>query len=138
MNNIASLTIKKRVAHILLIEDNPGDVLLTQLAFKKAKISNNMTIARSAEEGLAMLEKKNPYSHMELPDLIFLDLNLPGMSGYDLLSIIKNNDKLKHLPVIILTSANVDDDKLRTNAVMANGYLTKPLKIDNLCAILNE
>lgn len=138
MNNKPSSTLKRRAAHILLIDDNPGDVLLTKLAFKKAKISNHMTIAHSAEEGLAMLDKKSPYSHMKAPDLIFMDLNLPGISGYDLLSIIKNNSKLRNIPVIILSSANIEHEKLKTNEVQANGYLTKPLKAENLCAIFKR
>lgn len=138
MNSIVTPSINTRTANILLVEDNPDDVILTRHAFKKAKITNALSVAMSGEEGLAMLRQEGKYSGLVLPDLILLDLNLPGISGHDLLRAIKGNDKLQHIPIIILSSSSAENDIRQSTEAHANGYLTKPLKVDHFDKIIRE
>lgn len=128
---------QERVARILLVEDNPGDILLTRHALKQAKIVNSLTIAMTGEQGLLMLNKEGPYSVMELPDIILLDLNLPGISGHEVLKTVKNDKKLSHIPVIILSSSYAESDIKKTNKARVDGYLTKPLNVDHFSKMLH-
>ncbi len=129
---------QERVARILLVEDNPGDILLTRHALKQAKVTNSLTIAMTGEQGLAMLHQEGQYSVMELPDIILLDLNLPGISGHEVLKAVKNDSKLQHIPVIILSSSCAESDIKKSNKAKVNGYLTKPLDIESFSKVLNK
>lgn len=137
MNNLTDSNVQ-RAANILLIEDNPGDVILTRHALKKAKITNNLIVAKSGEEALTMLNQEDSYAGLDLPDLILLDLNLPGISGFDLLKSVKNSDKFKNIPIIILSSSHSEQDKTKGEKGSAQGYLTKPLNVDQLSQILQQ
>jgi two-component system response regulator len=118
---------KQRPAEVLLVEDNPGDAILTKKAFAAAKISNNITVASDGERALAMLHHEAPYQNTPMPDLILLDLNLPKISGKEVLAEIKADDKLKHIPVIILTSSRAEVDVMKSYDLHANSYIVKPV-----------
>lgn len=137
MNN-EQLPLHERVARILLVEDNPGDILLTRHALKQAKINNSLTIAMTGEQGLDMLQQKGQYNAMELPDIILLDLNLPGISGHEVLKTVKNDEKLQNIPVIILSSSTAESDINKSKKARVNGYLRKPLDVTSFSKILND
>jgi len=117
---------KGRPAEILLIEDNRGDILLMQKAFKQIAMPNNVNVARSGEEALQILRREGTHTGASQPDLIMLDLNLPKKSGKDVLQEIKSDDTLRHIPVIVLTSSRADLDVLRIYNLHANSYIVKP------------
>lgn len=121
---------RNRPAEILLIEDNKGDAILTQRAFAKAKVENNLTTVASGEEAVSYLQKEAPFEDIQLPDIILLDLNLPKMNGKDVLKFIKNNGSLRHIPVIMLSSSKADKDVAQSYDLHANGYIAKPLKLE--------
>lgn len=112
---------------ILLIEDNEGDIILTRKAFKKGKISNHLSVCRNGREGLDFLFKREGYEDAPTPDLILLDLNMPEISGQEVLEKIKQDDKLRVIPVVILTTSNSDEDILKSYQLQASGYIRKPV-----------
>ena len=120
---------------ILLVEDNPGDVLLITEAFSEILI-NDIEVAIDGQDALDLLLKKGKYEDHETPDIILLDLNLPKRSGPEVLEVIKNNDKLKHIPVIILTSSQAEIDIVKTYDLHANSYVIKPLDFDDLLTVV--
>jgi CheY-like chemotaxis protein len=120
----------EKLAQILLVEDNLLDVVLTLDAFKEAKLKNTVHVANSGEEALEFLFGKGKYADKELfplPNLILLDLKMPGISGFEVLRQIKNTEKLKRIPVIILTSSKEDGDRALSYDIGANSYLLKPV-----------
>ena len=125
-----------RPAELLLVEDNFGDVLLAREAFRSAKIRNNLTVANDGEEALNMLWRRGEHIKQPAPDLILLDLNLPGMDGREVLQTIKNDPRLKRIPVIVLTSSKAEIDILKTYDLRANGYIVKPVTFDRLQEIV--
>ena len=122
---------------VLLVEDNPGDVRLIQEVFKEAKIRNVLHVASDGEEAMRMLhlEGENP---TRLPDLILLDLNLPKKDGRDVLKEIKKDDKLKCIPVVVLTSSIRDEDLIETYKNNANCYIAKPVDLDQLIKVVEN
>ena len=127
-----------RPVEILLVEDNPGDVLLTQEAFKRAKIRNNLTIAEDGEMALAVLNKEGAYANAPRPDLILLDLNLPKVDGQEVLAKVKGDDALKRIPVVILSSSKAEQDINQSYDLHANSYVTKPINIQKLTTIVQS
>ena len=125
--NIAN---RKLPAEILLVEDNRGDAVLAARAFSKAHIPINLQTAESAEDALMILHRKEDYATSPRPDLILLDLNLPKMHGHEFLDIVKTDDRLRHIPVIILSSSRVKHDIVRSYIHYASGYVIKPLGTD--------
>lgn len=111
---------------ILLIEDNPGDVRLTQEGLAQAKVHNRLWIAYDGETALSMLRNEPPHEHVPRPDMILLDLNLPGRSGFEVLEAIKSDTELLTVPVIVLSSSAADRDVLTSYDLHANVYITKP------------
>lgn len=122
---------------VLLVEDNPGDVRLIQEVFKEAKIKNVLHVARDGEEAMKMLrlEGENP---TRIPDLILLDLNLPKKDGRSVLKEIKKDDKLKCIPVVVLTSSIRDEDLIETYKNNANCYIAKPVDLDQLIKVVQN
>ena len=118
-----------RPAEIMLIEDNRGDALLTARAFRDARIDNRLSVADTGEKALAMLRRQGPHAHLRLPDIILLDLNLPGMSGQDVLRAIKADAALKTIPVVVLSSSEAQGDIARAYDQHANAYIVKPVSI---------
>ncbi|WKK83004.2 response regulator [Marivirga arenosa] len=116
--------------HILLVEDNEGDIILTQEALEDSKFINTVDVARNGKEAIDYLKRSEGYSKALEPDLILLDINLPIMSGHEVLLEIKNDEKLKHIPVIMLTTSSSDTDINKAYDNHANCYISKPVDID--------
>jgi len=125
-----------RPIEILLVEDNPGDILITQEAFREAKLKNTLHIAQDGEEALAFLEKRDGHEDVVRPDLIFLDLNLPKIDGQEVLNYIKTHDDLKRIPVVVLTSSEAEQDVLKSYDLHANSYVVKPLNLDQFIEVI--
>lgn len=112
---------------ILLVEDNPGDVRLTQEALKDAKVSNTLHVVEDGVAAMDFLHRRSPYENKPRPALILLDLNLPKKNGREVLSEIKQDPQLKDIPVVILTTSQSEEDVLRAYTLHANCYITKPV-----------
>lgn len=121
---------------ILLVEDNEGDIVLTMEALKEARIRNTIDVVRDGEEALRYLRKEGTYQNVDTPDLIFLDINLPKVDGTEILSIIKNDDSLKVIPVIMLTTSNAERDIMESYYNHANCYITKPVDIEKFIEVI--
>ena len=121
---------------ILLIEDNPGDIRLTQEAFKLNEIPSRLHVTRDGIEALDFLYRRNGFTESSLPDLILLDLNLPRKSGRDVLAEIKKDETLRRIPVIVLTTSQADEDILNAYEHHANCYITKPVDLDEFMRII--
>ena len=129
---------KTRPVNILLIEDNPGDVRLTQEAFKEGRIEINMEVAMDGVEAIKFLKKESPYSEKFTPDLILLDLNLPKKDGREVLREIKSDDFLKRIPVVILTTSNAEVDIVKSYNLHVNCYINKPVDFDKFFDIIQK
>jgi two-component system, chemotaxis family, response regulator Rcp1 len=123
---------------ILLVEDNPGDVRLTQEAFKEGKVVNNLHVVQDGEQALDFLRRKGKFAETPRPDLILLDLNLPKIDGRAVLAEIKTDPELRRIPVVILTTSKAEEDILRTYDLHANCYITKPVELDEFIAIAHS
>jgi CheY-like chemotaxis protein len=127
-----------RPIDVLLVEDDPGDELITREAFEHNKISNNLHVAHDGEEGLDFLYQRGPYKDAPRPDLILLDLNLPKYDGRQLLEKIKNDDSLCHIPVVVLTTSAAEEDILKSYKLHANAYVTKPVDLDQFMSAVRQ
>jgi CheY-like chemotaxis protein len=119
----------KRLAHILFVEDNEGDILLTQEAFEACKLKTEISIVRNGQEALDFLFKRGDYVNSKKPDLILLDINIPMFNGHEVLSQIKVDKTLKKIPVIILTTSSNQKDIDEAYKNHCNSYVKKPLDI---------
>jgi len=119
-----------RPIEVLLVEDNPGDVRLTEEALKEGKLAVHLTVARDGLEATEILYQRNCHANAKRPDLILLDLNLPKIDGRQVLQEIKNDPKLMRIPVVVLTTSEADSDILTTYGSHANCYITKPVDMD--------
>ena len=128
--------INGRPIEILLVEDNPGDVRLTQEALKEGKVRNNLYIAQDGVEALAYLQRDGEFSEAVRPDLILLDLNLPRMDGRELLAKIKADDILKRIPIVILTTSKDEADIIKTYELHANCFISKPVDLDQFMVVV--
>ena len=128
-------TPKERPVEILLVEDNPGDVRLTVEAFKEVKVRNTLHIVDDGEKAMSFLRQEGNYASARRPDLILLDLNLPRKDGRDVLAEIKQDAGLKHIPVVVLTSSEADEDVLKAYDSHANCYITKPVDLDQFLGV---
>lgn len=115
---------------ILLVEDNDGDILLIKEAFEEARIINTIVAVKDGEKAIDYLEQKNEYADISLPDLILLDVNLPRKNGHEVLAHIKNSEKLKQIPVVMLTTSSSEQDIIESYKNHANCYITKPVEVD--------
>jgi two-component system, chemotaxis family, response regulator Rcp1 len=123
---------------VLLVEDSPGDVRLTQEAFKDAKVHINMHIAVDGTEAMAFLKREGIHASAPRPDLILLDLNLPKKDGREVLEEIKQSPTLKIIPVVILTTSGSDADILRSYLLHANCYITKPVDLQGFLNVVKS
>jgi two-component system, chemotaxis family, response regulator Rcp1 len=128
----------ERPMQILLIEDNPADVELTELAIHENKILAKLNVASNGEEALSYLMRMGPYGAALRPDLIMLDLNLPGLDGREVLRTVKSDPELKQIPIIILTSSESDVDVLKAYSLGANCYISKPVQYDAFSLVLRK
>ncbi len=127
-----------RPIEILLVEDNPGDVRLTQEALGEAKVRNNLAVARDRVEALGYLRREPPFQDATRPDLVLLDLNLPRKDGREVLAEIKADPELRRLPVVVLTTSNAEKDILESYNLYANCYITKPVDLDQFVGIVTS
>jgi len=121
---------------ILMVEDNPGDVRLTQEALRDAKVNNIMHVAQDGVEAMAMLRQEPPFESVPRPDIILLDLNLPRKDGREVLAEIKNDPELKRIPVVVLTTSEAEEDILRSYNLHANCFITKPVDLERFLVIV--
>ena len=121
---------------ILLIEDNAGDARLAREALREAKVRNHLSWVTDGVEALAFLRRQGQYAHEPRPDLILLDLNLPRKDGREVLAEIKTDEKLKCIPVVILTTSQAEEDILRSYRLNANCYIAKPVDLDQFMKIV--
>ncbi len=112
---------------ILLVEDNPGDVMLTQEAFQEGKLVHHLSVAADGEEAMDFVLQRGTHASAPRPDLILLDLNLPKKDGREVLAELKNDPALRHIPVIVLTTSEAELDVWNAYKLHANCYLTKPI-----------
>ena len=117
--------------NILLVEDNPGDVLLTQEAFSEGRYLPRLSVVEDGVEAMTFLRRQDGYADAPRPDLILLDLNLPRKDGRELLAEVKEDPDLRYIPIIVLTTSNAEQDVRRAYKLHANCYLTKPLDMDD-------
>jgi two-component system, chemotaxis family, response regulator Rcp1 len=115
---------------VLLVEDSPGDVRLTQEAFRDANPSIHLHVVSDGVEAMAFLRREETYVHKPRPDIILLDLNLPRMDGREVLAHIKEHDSLKTIPIVILTTSDSEADIVKCYQLQANCYLSKPVQLD--------
>lgn len=120
----------ERPIEILLVEDNPGDVRLTQEAFKDGKVRNHLSVVTDGEEVLPFLMRQGKYADAPRPDMILLDLNLPKKNGREVLAEIKRDPDLRLIPVVVLTTSKAEEDVLRAYELYANCYITKPVDLE--------
>jgi len=124
--------------HILLVEDNEGDVTLTSEAFENARLQSVLSVVRDGESAMDFLLKRHRYLDVKIPDLILLDLNLPRKNGYEVLQFLKADTNLKHIPVIVLSTSSSMNDVNKCYENYANCYITKPMDIENFFNVVSK
>jgi chemotaxis family two-component system response regulator Rcp1 len=127
-----------RPIEILLVEDNPGDARLTREALAMSKIHNNLHHARDGEEALRFLKREGGFAEAPRPDLILLDLNLPKRDGREVLDDIKRDPDLMHVPVVILTTSQAEEDILRAYRLHANCFISKPVDLEQFINVVRS
>ena len=123
---------------ILLVEDSLGDARLTMEALKENKVLNEIHHAIDGVEAIAFLYKQGQYSEAPRPDLILLDLNMPKMDGREVLQKIKQDDKLKNIPVVVLTTSQAEEDIIKSYDLNANCYISKPVDLDQFMEVIKS
>ncbi len=122
---------------ILMVEDNPGDARLTREALKESKVCNNLHHVRDGVEAMEFLRKEGEFGHAPMPDIILLDLNLPRKDGRQVLAELKAIPHLKHIPVVVLTTSEAEQDIVKSYELHANCYITKPVDLDKFVEIIH-
>src|SRR6056297_3687466 len=123
---------------ILLAEDNPGDVMLTKKALEEGKLANNLHVATDGVDALQFLRQEGEYDDTPRPDLILLDLNMPRKDGEEVLEELKDDEDLRRIPVVVLTSSAAEEDIVRSYDLHANAYLTKPVDFDGFLDVVGR
>jgi CheY-like chemotaxis protein len=126
------------VVDVLLVEDDPGDALMTQEAFEHHKIRNQLHVVRDGVEALEFLRREGRYADAPRPGLILLDLNLPKMDGREVLAQVKADESLRTIPVVVLTTSEAEEDILRSYNLHANAYVTKPVDFDRFIEVVRQ
>lgn len=127
-----------RSIEVLLVEDDPGDVLMTREAFEEHKVNNRLSVVSDGVDALAYLRQEGPYTDAVRPDLILLDLNLPRRDGREVLAEIKNDPDLCQIPVVVLTTSQAEEDILRSYRLHANAYVTKPVDFERFIGVVRQ
>ena len=136
--NYKSPYIPSQPIEILLVEDNPGDVRLTQEALRDAKVQNRVNVVQDGVEALEFLHQQGAYADAPRPDVILLDLNLPRKDGREVLAEVKADPDLRRIPVVVLTTSEADEDILRAYNLNANFYITKPVDFDQFFKVIHS
>ena len=124
--------------HVLLVEDDPGDVLMTQEAFEHHKLRNQLHVVSDGVEALAFLRGEGEYAGSPRPGLILLDLNLPRKDGREVLEEVKNDASLRSIPVVVLTTSQAEEDILRSYNLHANAYVAKPVDFERFIEVIRQ
>ena len=124
--------------HVLLVEDDPGDVLMTQEAFEHHKLRNQLHVVADGVEALAFLRGEGEYADAPRPGLILLDLNLPRKDGRQVLEEVKNDESLRSIPVVVLTTSQAEEDILRSYNLHANAYVAKPVDFERFIEVIRQ
>jgi two-component system, chemotaxis family, response regulator Rcp1 len=130
--------ILSRPVDILLVEDNPGDVRLTQEAFRDSRLTIKLNVVMDGEDALNYLFRRPPYENATRPDMILLDLNIPKKDGREVLEEIKQDDSLRFVPVVVLTTSNAEQDIVKTYNLKVNAYINKPVDFDRFFDIVQK
>jgi CheY-like chemotaxis protein len=123
---------------VLLAEDNPGDVRLTEKAFEQGSVLNDLHVVEDGVEAMKFLRNEGEYADSPRPDLILLDLNMPRKDGKEVLADVKSDPELRRIPVVILTSSEAEEDIVRSYDLHANAYLTKPVDFDGFLDVVER
>jgi CheY-like chemotaxis protein len=123
---------------VLLVEDDPGDVLMTKEAFEEHKLRNRLSVVSDGAAALSYLRHEGEYADVATPDLILLDLNLPRIDGREVLEEIKKDEEFRRIPVVVLTTSQTDEDILRSYQLHANAYVTKPVDFDRFISVVRQ
>ena len=129
---------ESRVVDVLLVEDDEGDVLMTREAFEYYKIQNRLHVVSDGEQAMQFLRREGQYANAPRPHLILLDLNLPKKDGREVLAEIKDDEKLKRIPVVVLTTSQNEQDVLKTYNLHANCYVTKPVDLEQFITVVKS
>lgn len=123
---------------VLLVEDDPGDVLMTREAFEDHKVANRLSVVADGVSAMAFLRKEGEYADAPTPDLVLLDLNLPRMDGREVLHALKEDEALRAIPVVVLTTSEAEEDVVRSYSLHANAYVTKPVDFDRFIDVVRQ
>jgi CheY-like chemotaxis protein len=123
---------------ILLVEDDPGDVLITREAIESSKVANRLSVVSNGEEALQFLQREGSFADAARPGLILLDLNLPRLDGREVLARVKADPDLRRIPVVVLTTSSSDEDIVRSYDLHANAYVTKPVDFDQFMSVVRQ
>jgi CheY-like chemotaxis protein len=123
---------------VLLVEDDPGDVLLIREAFEFNKVHNNLHVVSDGEQALAYLRREGEHAGANRPDLVLLDLNLPRKDGREVLAEVKQDDDLRTIPIVVLTTSEAEEDVLKSYQLHANAYVTKPVDFERFVSIVRQ
>lgn len=126
------------LVEILLVEDDPGDVMLIRESFADHKVGNTLSVVNDGVEALGYLRAEGKYGNRARPDLIVLDLNLPRMNGTEVLQEIKSDPDLATIPVVVLTTSEAEEDILRSYRLHANAYITKPVDFERFREVVHQ
>ena len=124
--------------NVLLVEDDPGDVLITREAFAENKVRNHLCVVNDGVKALQFLRRQGEFANAPRPDLILLDLNLPRMDGHEVLASIKSDADLQRIPVVVLTTSDAEEDVLRSYDLHANAYVTKPVDFERFLGVVRQ
>jgi CheY-like chemotaxis protein len=127
-----------RVVDVLLVEDDPGDVLMTREAFADYKVHNRLHVVTNGVDAMAFLRHEGEHADAPTPDLILLDLNLPRMDGREVLAAIKNDPALRTIPVVVLTTSDAEEDVVSSYSLYANAYVTKPVDFERFIDVIRQ
>lgn len=123
---------------VLLVEDDPGDVLMTREAFEENKVANHLTVVSDGASAMEYLRKEGEHADAPTPDLVLLDLNLPRMDGREVLAAMKSDEELRRIPVVVLTTSEAEEDVLRSYSLHANAYVTKPVDFERFIDVVRQ
>jgi CheY-like chemotaxis protein len=129
---------KNKAICILMVEDNPTDVMITREALEHAKVLNSLHVVEDGIEALDFLHRRGKYAKSPEPDLILLDLNMPRKNGQEVLAEIKADKRLKHIPVVVLTTSKAEEDVLKAYGLHANCYVIKPVDFDVFAEVVRS
>jgi CheY-like chemotaxis protein len=127
-----------KVIDVLLVEDDPGDVLMTREAFEDNKVVNRLQVVSDGVSALTFLRKEGEFADAPTPDLVLLDLNLPRMDGREVLEAMKSDENLRSIPVVVLTTSEAEEDVVRSYSLHANAYVTKPVDFDRFIEVVRQ